>query len=88
MFKADERNFHCWNYRTWVVDTFKEFRGAEEEMAFTDTMILRDFSNFSAWHYRTKVVEEIHGAAQELPEAFLASEFELLQNAYFTCPYD
>lgn len=49
-------------------------------------MIMKEFSNFSAWHYRTKVIEQIHTASP--PEDFIAAEFDLLKNAYFTCPYD
>jgi hypothetical protein len=87
MLRADERNFHCWNYRTWLIDNFTELRGNKDELEFTSSMIYKDFSNFSAWHYRTKVIELVY-ADEEIPEDFLAKEFDLLKNAYFTCPYD
>ena len=86
MLRADERNFHCWNYRTWLIRAFPDLKGPPEELEFTSTMIMKEFSNFSAWHYRTKVIDQIHETIP--PEDFIAEEFDLLKNAYFTCPYD
>ena len=70
---ADERNFHAWNERMWVVETqLKEFTlrmgedwdsspflQAECDMAMQ--MINKNFSNFSAWDYRSKLLPWIYG---------------------------
>ncbi|CAG9312163.1 unnamed protein product [Blepharisma stoltei] len=85
MLNKDNRNFHCWDYRTWFVK-FAGTESLQDELLFTDSMILRDFSNFSAWHYRTKVVKQIYTG--EIPDEFVRSELGRLKNAYFTCPMD
>jgi geranylgeranyl transferase type-2 subunit alpha len=74
MLKMDERNFHCWNYRLWVVETFlkeHEIRAPEkvfetlqkplleEECQMALTLIQKNFSNYSAWHYRAKLMPKI-----------------------------
>lgn len=86
MLRADERNFHCWNYRTWLIRAFPDLKSTDQELEFTSNMIMKEFSNFSAWHYRTKVIEQIYTTTP--PDDFVEAEFDLLKNAYFTCPYD
>lgn len=49
----DERNFHCWDYRSYICDIAQ--RDIEQELEFTEAMIRKNFSNFSAWHRRHKL---------------------------------
>lgn len=62
----DERNFHAWNYRRYVLAKYEEtlpeaHRGAvkPKEFEFTEEKINKNFSNFSAWHQRSKVIPEL-----------------------------
>jgi len=81
----DQRNFHVWNYRTWLVKVAAS-QTFEEELAFTTTLIYRDFSNYSAWHYRSKVVTGLYPTG--LPQDFVTSELTTLKHAMYTCPAD
>lgn len=73
----DERNFHCWNYRLWVVETFLKEHGVrgtgdvfesrqkpllEEECKMALALIQKNFSNYSAWHYRAKLMPKMKDA--------------------------
>jgi geranylgeranyl transferase type-2 subunit alpha len=77
MLKMDERNFHCWNYRLWVVETFLKEHGVrgtgdvfesrqkpllEEECKMALALIQKNFSNYSAWHYRAKLMPKMKDA--------------------------
>lgn len=47
--KEDEKNYHAWAHRQWVVKTFNLF---EKEFDYTVEMFKSDFRNNSAWNYR------------------------------------
>ena len=88
----DDRNFHCWTYRRFVVHVAGV--SAEAELAFTTSKIEANFSNYSAWHYRSKLLGGMHGTRAsggdggESLAARVRSDLELVRNAFFTAPED
>ncbi|KAM9068651.1 geranylgeranyl transferase type-2 subunit alpha isoform X2 [Sarcophilus harrisii] len=89
--EADERNFHCWDYRRFVAQ--RAAVPPAEELAFTDSLITRNFSNYSSWHYRSCLLPKLQPLPDaqppgRLPEDILLRELELVQNAFFTDPND
>ena len=53
MLGLDERNFHVWNYRNWLV-LLAGGVWVEKELEFTKSKIEANFTNFSALHFRAK----------------------------------
>jgi geranylgeranyl transferase type-2 subunit alpha len=89
---ADERNFHCWNYRAWL--SAAAHVPDARELAFTGECIAKNFSNYSAWHRRSHLLPRVHGVPDEdggapmLPLVVLAGELTQLRQAVFTEPDD
>ncbi|KNC54436.1 geranylgeranyl transferase type-2 subunit alpha [Thecamonas trahens ATCC 50062] len=87
MLDADDRNFHCWNYRRYIAGTAAV--PDADELDYTLDRINANFSNYSAWHYRSHLLPRIHGpdfAASD--SSFATTEFELVQSAFYTEPDD
>ncbi|KAI8759264.1 geranylgeranyl transferase type-2 subunit alpha [Biomphalaria glabrata] len=87
--QLDERNFHCWDYRRFVVHSAKI--PPEEEFEFSLRLINNNFSNYSSWHYRSKLLPILFPDATQpmgVSEDALLKEYELVQNGFFTDPDD
>jgi geranylgeranyl transferase type-2 subunit alpha len=61
MLTRDERNFHGWGYRRFVVGKLEALKGTmmEQEFAYTDKMMRAKLQNFSALHYRAKLLPRL-----------------------------
>ena len=54
----DQKNYHAWQHRQWVLQTFKLF---EQELEYIDRLILDDIRNNSAWNQRFFVIQHRSG---------------------------
>lgn len=95
LFKIDDRNFHCWRHRSFVLcclrrvsvvsswDSFVQ-EMQSQELDFLDRMIETNFSNYSAWHHRILLA---NGSRFDSMDDF-KRESELVHTAMFTEPND
>uniref|UniRef100_A0A0R3X965 Geranylgeranyl transferase type-2 subunit alpha n=1 Tax=Hydatigena taeniaeformis TaxID=6205 RepID=A0A0R3X965_HYDTA len=100
--RLDGRNFHCWDYRRFVVESSRTPNTTE--LYFTYMTLEENFSNYSAWHYRSGLIgadDEVCTVATPVspPPTFEVDrkneisdfpwdEFDLVHNAVFTDPKD
>jgi geranylgeranyl transferase type-2 subunit alpha len=87
----DERNFHCWAHRQFIVNQAKISKF--DELQYTYDKISANFSNYSSWHYRSKLIKDLYLSTEEntklkITENFFQTEITLIENAVFTDPND
>lgn len=95
LFEIDDRNFHCWKHRLFVLcclryvsvtlswDNFpREMQS--QELYFLNRMIETNFSNYSAWHHRVLLA---FGYQFDNLEDF-EREVQLVHTAIYTEPND
>ena len=83
--KMDSRNFHCWDYRRFIVN--KGNISLKDELKYTTDLIERNFSNYSAWHYRSTLLPQIYKDNKKFIKK-IKSELKWVQNAFYTEPDD
>lgn len=72
--RLDQRNFHCWNYRRYLVRIGDISHSAE--FSFSTEKIEENFSNYSAFHHRSVFISSLTMNAVEV----LGQETSILEN--------
>lgn len=63
MLAQDAKNYHAWQHRQWVLDTFNLF---ENELDYVEQLLEDDIRNNSAWNQRYFVVKQTTGFTDEI----------------------
>ncbi|OII75186.1 Rab alpha subunit isoform A [Cryptosporidium ubiquitum] len=95
LFEIDDRNFHCWRHRSFVLCCLRYVSATlswnnflqemqSQELDFLNRMIETNFSNYSAWHHRILLA---FGHKFNSLEDF-KREAELVYTAIYTEPND
>ena len=82
----DSRNFHCWDYRRFIVQKAKI--KLKDELKYSQDLIERNFSNYSAWHYRSTLIPLICKDNHKKLKKRINKELEMVKNAFYTEPND
>lgn len=82
----DSRNFHCWDYRRFIVKKAKI--KLKDELKYSKELIQLNFSNYSAWHYRSTLIPQICKNNHKKLKKQIIKELEFVKNAFWTEPND
>ncbi|CAG7557812.1 unnamed protein product, partial [Fusarium equiseti] len=96
MLSKDQRNFHAWGYRRFLVAKLEsaELQGksmGKEEFKYTTKMIRSNLSNFSAWHNRSQLIPRLlqeRGADPRVRATFLDEELSFVREGLDVGPED
>jgi geranylgeranyl transferase type-2 subunit alpha len=87
----DERNFHCWAYRYYLLERLCPSSSSadlesfyENELTFLRSTIGINLSNYSAWHYRSKYLDKLLDHNPSRRSALLSTEWQLVLSAVYT----
>ena len=87
--ERDERNFHCWAYRYFLLENLLNRTNDLEkfyhdELSFLRSKIGENQSNYSAWHYRSKYLEKYFRFNSTKRDEILRDEWKLVLSAVYT----
>jgi protein farnesyltransferase/geranylgeranyltransferase type-1 subunit alpha len=71
--EIDAKNIHCWQYRQWILRSFKIT--SIDEFDYTEGLLARDVYNNSAWNHRMFLIKTSSGYLSD-KSTYLKGEFE------------
>lgn len=80
--RADQRNFHCWNYRRAIHQ--RSGIPNQSEFKYSTEKIQENFSNYSAFHHRSCYLKD---SGMDI-DMLIENECSVVENAIFTEPDD
>ena len=63
IFKQDQKNYHAWQHRQWVVKRFGLYEG---EIDFARELLIKDVYNNSAWNHLYFCIQNSTGWSEEI----------------------